>query len=579
MKGVGGVEVTPFFLKGVWTVRKPALMTLVGALVLGALLCAPAWADSQGTEPVVVISTAGYDALMADLACLGEIAGHPGLDKSVDAIVTLATKGRGLAGVDKARPWGIAILPGEGKPTGYGFIPVTDLKALLDLLAELGHKSSDAGDGLIEIDTKQEGKRLLVRECNGWAFFADKPECLANLPDDPGQLLTGMAPQYDWAVRLNICKAPPQHREKLVEAIRAHAEKHLDEAKGTEAQKALYHVIARIILSDIETAIKELEQITIGGSFDHEAKTASLEATVTALEGTSSAAKLAQLKESVTNLAGFQLPDAAVTAGVAVQCSDINTEAVTALFGAIKTAAFEEIDKKVDSQEKAEKAKEFLGRLLRAAAETVAGGQFDRRMSLLLKPDAVTLVGATLVANGPDLEQTLGMLVEAARKKHGEEVDKFFTPNAEEYNGVRLHVLSIPITDKCDHHEDAVALVGEKLDVVFGVHDKAVGFAAGRDAMKTMKQVIDQSIASGQQETLPAQCSVSLQQVADFLAAVAEEKEKPIAEAAAAILKESSGKDHITAVVQPIERGLKCTLQMEEGVLRVLAEAQKLIQK
>jgi hypothetical protein len=557
-------------------VKKTVLKSLLGALMLGALLSAPARADSQAAKPVVVISTAGYDAFMADLACLGEIGDHPGLDKSIDGIVKLFTKGRGLAGVDKARPWGIAFFPGDGKPTGYGFVPVTDLKALLELLDELGHKSSDAGAGLIEIDMKQKGKRLLVREGMGWAFLADSAESLANLPDDPGKMVADVAEHYDWAVQLNISNVSPRDREKLVKALGAQAKKDLDKAKGTEAQKAVLRMIAGRILSDIETAAEELERITIGGSLDNEAKTASLEVTVTALEGTGAAAKLAQLKQSTTNLAGFQLPGAAMTAGCAVQCSNVNTEMVTALFLAIKTVAFEEIDRKIDSEQKAARAKEFIGGLLRVAAETVATGRLDRRMSLVLKPGGVTLVGASHVASGPKLEQTLAMLVEVAHKKYGDDVDEIFTPNAEEYNGVRLHVLSIPITERCKHHEDAIALVGEKLEVVFGVADEAVGFAAGRDAMKTMKQAIDRSIASPQQATVPAQFSVSLGRVADFMVTVAEEKDKAIVEAAAAIANENPGKDHISSVVTPIDRGLKYQFQIEEAVLKLLAEARKL---
>ena len=82
-------------------VRKSVLKNLVGALVLGTLLCVPAQAASQSAKPVVVVSVAGYDALLADLACLGEIGDHRDLDKSIDAIVKLFTRGRGLAGVGR----------------------------------------------------------------------------------------------------------------------------------------------------------------------------------------------------------------------------------------------------------------------------------------------------------------------------------------------------------------------------------------------------------------------------------------------------------------------------------------------
>jgi hypothetical protein len=78
------------------------------------------------------------------------------------------------------------------------------------------------------------------------------------------------------------------------------------------------------------------------------------------------------------------------------------------------------------------------------------------------------------------------------------------------------------------------------------------------------------------QATLPLRFSVSLSRVADFLAAVAEKKDKPGIEAAAAILEKSSGKDHVTAILKPIDRGVRFQLQIEEGVLKVVAEARKL---
>jgi hypothetical protein len=565
--------------------RTSVLKSLVGALMLGALLCAPTRADSQAEKPVVVISAAGYNALMADLGCFGEIAGQPGLDKSIDAILTLATGGRGLADVDKARPWGIAICPGDGKPTGYGFVPVTDLKALLGLLEDLGHKSSDAGNGIIEIDTKQDGKRLFVREGKGWAFVADRAESLADLPDDPGKLVTGVAKQYDLAVQLNLCNVSAQDRGKLLKALKTQARKGLDKAEVTDAQKAVLRMIAQRVFSGIEVVAEELERITIGASLDAEAKTASVEVSVTALQGTGAATALAQLKQSPTNLAGFQLPDAALTAGSAVYCPGIDTDVVAALFHTIKAVAFSGIDKEIDSEQKAEGAKRFVGELLDVAAETVATGRLDRRMSLVLNPGGVTLVGASHVADGFELEQTLGMLVEVARNKYGGDVDRFLTPNADEYKGVRLHVLSVPIPYDFRHRDEVIpmegviALVGERLEVVFGVTDEAVGFAVGRNAMKTMKQAIDESIASPQQATPPAHFSVSLSRVVDFLAVVAEEKDKPVIKGAAAILEESPGKDHITAVVKPINRGFSYQVQIEEGLLELLVEAQKLKMK
>ena len=59
------------------------------------------------------------------------------------AVVTLLTQGKGLAGLDKTRPWG-AVVPVSGQDrtfdqlaaSYYVFVPVTDLKQLAALLPD-----------------------------------------------------------------------------------------------------------------------------------------------------------------------------------------------------------------------------------------------------------------------------------------------------------------------------------------------------------------------------------------------------------------------------------------------------------
>jgi len=561
-------------------VRKAVSLTLVAALALGLLLLRPALADSpKAAKPVIVVSLASYDELMGDLKFVGDLADHPDLDKNVEAVLKLFTKGRGLVGVDKQRPCGAVIAIGDGKPTGYGFMPVTDLKELLTLLENLGHESRDAGDGIIEIDTKQENKRLFVRQKEGWAFLADKPEALADTADDPAQLIAGLPEQYDWAVRLNVCNVPEECRQKLVERLKKRARRDLKRMKGTEEEKTIAKMVARKIVRVIDAATDEIEQITLGCALDHNAKTASLEVTVTALEGTGAAKQFAELKQAKTSFAGFQLPGAALSGGAAFQSLVVSAEEATAFFNAVQAAAFKHVEAKIQSEEDLKGAKEFISGMLGVASETVASGRVDRRGSLVLKPDAVTLVAGRYVADGPKLEQTLGLLVEAARKKHPDAVDKLLKPNAEECKGIKLHVVSIPIPDQCKDRDKAVRLVGENLEVVVGIGEQCVCCAAGKDALNTLKQAIEQSDPEGQQADPPVQFSVSLGQVADFIAEVAKEKDKPTVEKIAALLKENPDKDHVTAVATPIERGVKCRLELEQGVLKLLAEAQKLKKK
>jgi len=537
----------------------------------------PALADSEkAAKPLVVVSLAGYDQLLEDLKLAGDLGGHPDLDKSADAILKLVTKGRGLAGIDTKRRSGAVILADGGKPTGYWFLPVTDLKQSLALLEELGHKSKDAGDGIIEIDTKQLNKRAFVREHNGWAFVADNPEALANTPEDPTKLIASLPQQYDGAVRLNVSNVPEQWRQKLIEHLKKQGQKHLERMKDATEEAAVAKMVAKKILEGLDAATKEIEQITLGWALDNSAKTAFLEVSVTALEGTNAAKQFAQLKNAKTDVAGFQLPGSAVTGNASWQFLGISEREVKTFVSAVRDVAFKHIDIRIKSKEEAEGAKKFVSGILRVAGKAAADGRVDQGGSLVLKPDAVTWLHSRYVADGRGLEKTLGLVVEAARKKHPNVVDSLLKTNVEECHGVRLHVVSIPIPDGTKDRDKIVQLVGENLEVAAGFGDKYACCAIGKDALKTLKQAINQSAANSQQSVLPLQLSISLGQVADFVATVAKEKDKPSVEKAAALLKESSGKDHVTVTATPIERGAKYRLELEEGVLKLLAQARKL---
>jgi len=547
---------------------------------MGILGVRSALADSrQAAKPLVVFSFSGYDELMGDIGFAGGLGGHPDLNKNLEGILGLMTKGKGLAGVDKTRPWGAVIQTDNGKPTGYGFVPVTDLKALLALLEALGRKSKDAGDGITQIETGRRNKPVYVRQNKGWAFVSDKRENLADLPADPGKLVAGLTQQYDWAVRVNVCNVPAKHREKFIRDLQKRAEKRLARIRGSEQEVAIGRMVGKKIVGAIVAAANEMEQVTLGCALDRSAKTAFLEMNVTALKGTGCAKQFANLGNAKTNFAGFQLPGAAVTGNLTFRHSLASEEELAALGKAIRTLAFERIDAEVEPKEKAEGAKKFVNGILEVAGKAIASGRVDRGMSLVLEPDAATLVAAKYVADGQKLEETLGLLVEAARKEHPDLVKKSFKANADEHQGVRLHVISLPIPKDAKDREKVVQLIGETLEVVVGIGKKDIYLAAGKDAMKTLKQAIDQSKAKRRQAVSPMRLSVSLSQLAEFVAEVGKEKDKPTAKKAAEILAKTAGKDHINLLATPIDRGVKCRLEIEEGVLKLLGEAENLRKK
>ena len=98
-------------------------------------------------KPLVTVSFAGYDKLKADIGVIGRLGGNPNLGEGLEYDAEVMTQGKGLAGLDTKRPWGVVQFSGGGPidfvhPSipivdqigpMYGFIPVTDLKQLIEV--------------------------------------------------------------------------------------------------------------------------------------------------------------------------------------------------------------------------------------------------------------------------------------------------------------------------------------------------------------------------------------------------------------------------------------------------------------
>ena len=89
---------------------------------------------------------------------------------ALDGLLAMVTQGKGLAGVDKARPWGLILqASGETDFSGYVFLPVTDFKAALGLL-EL-YSTVDADGGIYKL-TPKDGKQVSGKSIMGVMMLA-----------------------------------------------------------------------------------------------------------------------------------------------------------------------------------------------------------------------------------------------------------------------------------------------------------------------------------------------------------------------------------------------------------------------
>jgi hypothetical protein len=560
-------------------VRKTVLSTLFVALLLGVCGVCPAQAASPADlKPVAVLSLPSYDEAAEDFQFAAGLCDQPELTGKLQAIAKAVGQGIALVGLDKDRPMGAVVQMDGDQPSGYVFLPVMDIDQLHAVVKPLVAEITQLDDGLYKVVGKEEPKTMYVKTSPaGWLFMSEKREALAATPDDPRELIGGLSEKYDVAVRLNVANLPEHQRQRLIAKLKEDTLRELQRKPGEGDQEyTVRKIVTEGLLGAVVCGMKELDQITLGCSLDRYAENALVELSVTAVEGTPTAEKLARLCQTKTSFAGFRLPGAVLTGNWT--CGHCLGEAaeLDTVCDAVRSKAFAEIDSKVHVEHRAKAAKEFLGGLLEVAEETVASGKVDGAVALVLKPEAATLVVGKYVADGDKLEETLKILVDAVRQQRPGFVDQVLTPNADECQGVRLHLVSIPVPYNAPHRDKVVQLIGENLDIVVGIGQQSFYLSLGRDAMKVLKQAIEKSAAAGDQPVAPLEVTVSLSELANFVAEMGKEQDRAKAKQALAVLQRSGGKDHLRLVASPIERGVKYRLELEKGVLELIAAMHKI---
>lgn len=549
--------------------RKTLLSTLAVAVLLGT--CGVGLAQ-EGLKPVVVVSFAGYDELMADIGLIGKLGGNPELAKGLEGLLAMMTGGKGLDGLDKSKPWGAVVQSdGQGFPV-TAFVPVTNLKTLLAALAGPLGAAKDAGDGVFQVEGAPVP--LFVKEKGGWAFIAQTPDGFKNAPADPSKLLGELPKKYDVAVNVSIKNVPDGVRQGLIGLMQMGAQAGLQQEPGeSDEQFAVRRKLTEQSIQQMVRVINDLETILVGLSINSETKTAYLEATVTATAGSETAKDMAEMTDLKTEFAGLLLPDASVVARFTGKLSDSDVAQMQSSLVSIRARALNELSSQGLPAEGEKKAKELLGGLIDIIEETVKSKQVDGGVVVRLAPDTATLVAAGHVADGAKLEKLLKEIADVAKQEQPD-VAKLIKLDAEKYEDVNLHVISVPLPADDPGAQKLAKLIGDKAEVIVGTGAKSTYVAAGRDAMKMLKEVIDKSKADTGKAVLPMQISVAVGPIAKFIAAVADEPEaRQGAQMVAGILAQAAGKDHVLITSKAVPNGAIVRIEVEEGILKALGMA------
>ena len=556
--------------------RKLLLCVLVCAVALSAGGLLPAVARAETAKPVAVVSVTSYNELVSDANFIGKLADRPELGNLLEGGLALVTQGKGLTGVDKSRPWG-GIVQTDGKDfTGYVFLPITDLKQVLDLL-KLYSKVEEQGKGVFKVSPKDGKKPAFVKAEGGWAFFAEKPEILGQVSGDPASLLLGMEKRYVVALRVFAANVPSHLREKALSQFQEKARQgaHRNPKESEEVFKARQKV-GEDVLRSIVGAVNDLDQVMLGWALDREAEKTYLDLSIKAKQGTATAGQLALLEKTTSMFEGFRASGATLAANWVAQLSGAKIESLTELVDSLKKQAILDLEKKVPA-EKREAAKQVIVDVAQLIDETLKSGKCDGAVTVMLDPHAVTGLAATYVANGATVERILHTVADFVTKENPT-VGGWIKFDAGSVKSVHIHTVTIPVGSDAKDREKVVQMFGESVVVAIGVGPNGVYAAAGRDAVAKLKTAIEASAGQAGKVVPPVDISLNAESLTGFIAEMGKPHEKAGAAAANKELKKTPNQDHVTLVARPIPNGVQYHLEIEQGIVRMaghLASKQK----
>lgn len=516
------------------------------------------------SEPLVVISLAGYDALLRDADALAKIGHQPAIPTLLRAMIDEATDKKGIAGLDGKRPWGMTLRIDAGGTEApvLVFLPVTDLNAFLQSLApDLGPPTET--DGVYEVPLG--GDTWYAKQQGNWAFASTSRGELAELPKEPEKILGDLPRRYLLAAEVRVGNIPSMIREslKMLEEI-GMLERDVGESERRFAARkaALSWSIqqAQAVLADIET-------ITAGVRLDAAAESLIGEMEIAARPDSATAKLLARSTE--VRMSGFLLPQSLLAGHCTMRLSasdGFRLHEMLNLYGQDTLAAIRQSEELTPDQKKVFETaiNDILGSLLK----TVSNGAIHLGMSLEITPESSTGAMGLAVAQGPRVNKAIAAILERLGKDEPEVFQKVAI-DARQYKGVHFHRFTLalePLDAPEDFRQFFDKSFGRPLAVVIGVGDEAVYLAFGKRAEETLVAAID----GERKDAPPLALFLAGTPYARMGAAYATDDEKAVATEAAKILEASKGKDRIQVTGQVIPNGMRFQMVVEPGVLKLL---------
>ncbi len=540
--------------------------------------------EARGPETVLAVSISSFDAIERDVRRIAKAGRFPEL---MLPFQMLGDQGPKL--VDPTKPAGAVVQVDGDRSRVFAFLPAKDVAQVLPLLRPFSEDPvpTEPGDeGVYEVEV--EGLAIVAAQKGPWAIFADNRDTLDQVPDDPVPLLEGLDESYLFAVRASVENVPEDRRDQILGLIEVAADQFgslVERASGLPvAQERLSGERAR---SGLLASLEQTESLLVGLAVDPKSAALRFDLEVEAVEGTPAAAAYAVAAATTSDLAGFYVPEAALTAHSAGTMNETAAAQLQQRIDVLASGAAKDLQNQELSDDEREQARQMLDDLFDVLRETAASRRFDGGFAVLGDDEGASVVGATFVDDVATLEAFFGRVVELAIVEEPR-LAEHVALDAQTYEGVRLHTLSIP-AELLPAGELPPMIVADSLNAAVGFDDRHAYLAVGPESIDQLKQAIDRSKAVAGETVPPLRASIGLGAVVKMIgplvvatAATAAEQGIDVPDARAAaenvealatLLEQSQGRDHVRLASQPIPRGARIRLSVEPGVLKAAGAA------
>ncbi|NLE36713.1 MAG: hypothetical protein GX621_01665 [Pirellulaceae bacterium] len=538
-----------------------------------SVVSAVAAQEPESAGPIAVVSLAAYDQWHENVAMIGELSGSPDLAQGLEAMLKIATANRGAAGLDKTRPWMAALIPVGPMFTAYACLPVDDLDALIDVVRPLtADISTDRGTHKI---TLSSGQTIYVARRGDWAVVALDPTTVGRVPADPLALVGELPKKFDVAVRLHVARVPETLRAFVLAQVEGVvAEQAVRRPEDDDATYAGRRTGGRLALGMLKTALTELDEVTVGFALDRSARRLTAEVLLVPKDGTPAARRWNEYADRAPDESiAPRLRDAATIAFGSWSCV-LSQPARDALGAWVETMRAESLRdfERLASSERVEFEKQVTLSLFEVARNLPAAERLEGNFGFVPRDGLPAMIAAVrLPREGPWTKDAERLALILGRYP-GVNTDM---QTAEDCHGkVRLYRISAPIAKDANRRETLVRQYGKEVELVLGIGEEHLYFATTRDGFDVLARALAASNAGGATPVpRPLECSLALAKVFRMTDDMLEGAGGVEMALDAEILEQSPGKDHIRLMIEPAERGIRVSLELEEGVLRLIGPA------